>query len=80
MDDRSIPFKMEDGSRAWTYIIADVASQCIVGRSYSRSNDEGSGKNRELFKNAMNSMFRLMVNNNWGMPAEIEVEHHISNT
>ncbi|MBS1642744.1 MAG: hypothetical protein JST94_11940 [Bacteroidetes bacterium] len=80
MDDRSIPFKMEDGSRAWTYIIADVASQCIVGRSYSRSSEDGSGKNRELFASAMNNMFRLMVNNGFGMPAEIEVEHHISNT
>jgi len=80
MDDRCIPFKMEDGKRAWTYIIADVASQCIVGQSYSRSTEDGSGKNRELFKEAMMNMFRLMVQNGWGMPAEIEVEHHISNT
>lgn len=80
MDDRSIPFKMEDGKRAWTYIIADVASGCIVGRSYSRSSEDGSGKNRKLFMEAMMDMFRRMVNNNWGMPAEIEVEHHISNT
>lgn len=80
MDDRSIPFKMEDGKRAWAYFIADVASQCIVGRSFARSNDEGSGKDRKLFMGSMMDMFRLIVNNEWGMPAEIEVEHHISNT
>lgn len=80
MDDRSIPFKLEDGKRIWAYYIGDVASQCIVGRAFSRSNDDGSGKDRELFKASMMDMFRLIVSRGWGMPAEIEVEHHISNT
>ena len=80
MDDRSIPFKLEDGKRIWAYYIGDVASQCIVGRAFSRSNDDGSGKDRELFKASMMDMFRLIITKGWGMPAEIEVEHHISNT
>ena len=80
MDDLAIPFKMEDGKRAWAYQIWDVASGCVIGKAFARSNDEGSGKNRDLFKAAMMDMFRLIVKEGWGMPAEIEVEQHISNT
>ena len=49
-------------------------------KSLGRSNDEGSGKNRNLFMQAIHDMFRNIVNNNWGIPAQIEVEQHISNT
>lgn len=80
MDDISLPFKMQDGKRVWSYQIMDVASGCIIGKSYGKSNDEGSGKNRGLFMQAILDMFRNVVNNNWGMPAQIEVEQHISNT
>lgn len=80
MDDLSIPFKMADGKRVWSYQIFDVASGCVVGYSFARSTEDGSGKNRGLFIEAMKSMFRLIVNNDFAMPYEIEVEHHISNT
>lgn len=74
MDDISIPFKMPDGTRVWSYQIYDTASQCIVGRSF------GKDKNRELFMKAVKDMFRLIHVNGWGIPAEIEIEQHISNT
>ncbi len=80
MDDISIPFKMHDNKRVWAYEIADVCSGCIVGYSFARSNDEGSGKDRELFKKAVKNMFRTIVTNGWKVPHEIEVEQHISNT
>lgn len=74
MDDISIPFKMPDGTRVWSYQIYDTASQCIVGKSFGRD------KNRELFMKAVKDMFRLIHVNGWGIPAEIEIEQHISNT
>lgn len=80
MDDISIPFKMPDGKRVWSYQIFDVASGAVIGKAFARSNDEGSGKSRELFKQSMMDMFRMIIRNGWGMPAEIEVEQHISNT
>lgn len=80
MDDIAIPFKMHDGKRVWAYQIFDVASGCVIGKAFGRSNDEGSGKDRALFMRAIVDMFRLMAQNSWGVPAQIEVEQHISNT
>lgn len=74
MDDIAIPFKMPDGTRVWSYQIFDVASGCIVGKSF------GKDKNRELFMKAIKDMFRMIHNNGFGIPAEIEIEQHIANT
>ncbi|HEY4195236.1 MAG TPA: hypothetical protein VGM63_06860, partial [Mucilaginibacter sp.] len=74
MDDLELPFKLPNGKRVKAYQIIDVASGCIVGKSF------GVDKNRGLFMEAVHDMFRLIVNKGWGMPAEIEVEHHIANT
>lgn len=80
MDDINLPFKMPDNKRAWAYQIFDVASGCVIGYSFARSNDEGSGKNKKLFADAIINMFRLLAANGWGTPLQIEVEQHISNT
>jgi hypothetical protein len=74
MDDINVPFKMPDGTRVWSYQIFDVTSGCVIGRAF------GKEKNRGLFTAAVMDMFRLIINNGWGTPAEIEVEQHISNT
>jgi hypothetical protein len=74
MDDLELPFKMPNGDRVKAYEIGDVASECIIGKSF------GTDKNRGLFMEAIVDMFRLLVNRGWGIPAEIEVEHHIANT
>lgn len=74
MDDISIPFKMADGTRVWSYQIFDVASGCVIGKSF------GKDKNRGLFTKSVQDMFRLVHANGWGIPAEIEIEQHISNT
>lgn len=80
MDDRTMPFKLIGGINVMAYMIQDVASEYIVGRAYTRSKTKDEGKNRDLFKAAMNDMFLLIAGSGFGMPAEIEVEHHISNT
>lgn len=74
MDDIAIPFKMPDGTRVWSYQIFDVASGCVVGKAF------GKDKNRQLFMKAVCDMFRMIHCNGFGIPAEIEIEQHISNT
>jgi len=86
MDDIAIPFIMPDGDRVWSYQIWDVASGCVVGYAFGRNQRDPktgktiSGKNRGLFTEAIKNLFRLIVNNGWKMPYEIEVEQHISST
>lgn len=74
MDDIAIPYKMPNGDRVWSYQIFDVASKCVVGKSF------GKDKSRGLFLKAVQEMFRTIHANGWGIPAEIEIEQHISNT
>ena len=74
MDDIAIPFKLENGSRVWSYQIFDVASGAVIGKSFGRD------KNQELFREAVRDMFRTIVLNGWCLPAEIEIEQHISST
>lgn len=74
MDDISLPYKLHNGERIWSYQIFDVASGAVIGYSF------GKDKNKELFKAAIANMMALIVKNKYGMPAEIEVEQHISNT
>lgn len=80
MDDIQFPFKLTDGEAAVGYRIFDVTSGCIIGKSYGKSAGKESGKDRGLFMEALKDMFRTIALNGWGIPAEIEVEHHISNT
>lgn len=80
MDDVQFPVKLKDGEVAVGYRIFDVNSGCIIGVSYAKSQGRESGKDRNLFMTAIRNMFGNIVHHGMGVPAEIEVEHHISNT
>ncbi len=71
MDDRDLPRRLADGSRVKAYYAYDVASGCLIGTAYSRKKDSG------LFIDCVRNMFRFIHLNGWGMPMEVEVEHHI---
>ena len=71
LDDRDLPRKMSDGKRVKAYYAYDVASGCIIGASHSRDKD---GK---LFLDCIRDMLRFLGRNNYGVPMEMEVEHHI---
>ena len=73
MDDRDLPRKLSDGTRMKAYYAYDVASGCVVGASYSRFKD------KSLFIDCMRNMFRNIYNWGFGMPMEVEVEHHLVN-
>lgn len=73
MDDRDLPRKMANGERVKAYYAYDVCSAAIIGRSYSRSKD------KELFIDCVRDMFRFLDRNGYGIPVEIEVEHHLVN-
>jgi len=75
IDDLEIQFDVEgNDKRVSAYEIIDVASGCIIGKSF------GMKKDRNLFMAAIKDMFRFLANNGMGIPAEIEFEHHIANT
>ncbi len=71
MDDRDLPRKLTEGKLLKAYYAYDVASGCVIGYSYSRSKDE------KLFIDCLRSTFQLIERNNFGMPMEVEVEHHL---
>lgn len=73
MDDRDLPRKIHGGDRVKAYYAYDVASGCVIGRSYSRKKDDA------LFLECLRDMLRVVKSNNCPMPAEVEVEHHIVN-
>lgn len=73
MDDRDLPRKMPNGERVKAYYAYDVCSGAIIGRSYSRSKD------KELFIDCMRDMFRFLNRGGYGIPVEVEVEHHLVN-
>ena len=73
MDDLDLPRKMSDGKRVKCYRAYDVTSGCIIGYAYSRNKDEA------LFLDCLRDAFRLIERNGFGMPAEVEVEHHLVN-
>lgn len=73
MDDRDLPRKLHNGQRVKAYYAYDVASGCVVGKAYSRDKD------RTLFIDCVRDMFRLIDTNNFGIPMEVEVEHHLVN-
>lgn len=73
MDDIDIPFKTPEGGRdVKSYQIFDVASGAVIGVSFSRD------KNKELVKDAMRDMLRLIMRNGWGLPLQIEAEKHLN--
>ena len=73
LDDRDLPRKMKDGTRVKAYYAYDVASGCVIGRAYSRKKTTG------LFVDCMRDMLRFIDSRGFGMPIELEVEHHIVN-
>lgn len=73
MDDRDLPRKLPDGTRVKAYYAYDVASGAVIGAAYSRK------KNRSLFVECMRDMLRNLDSMGFGLPLEVEVEHHIVN-
>ncbi len=71
LDDRDLPRKMPNGDRVKAYYAYDVASGCLIGASYSLRKDVG------LFIGCIREMFRFIDSQGWGMPLEMEVEHHL---
>jgi len=71
LDDRDLPRKMHDGNRVKAYYAYDVASGCIIGASYSVKKDTS------LFIDCLRDMFRFIDARGWGLPLEMEVEHHL---
>lgn len=73
MDDISIPFKMENGKRPWGYQAFDVASTACIGYAFAREDKGGI-----LFETCMRNLFMGIVQNNWGMPGQVEIERHLT--
>ena len=73
LDDRDLPRKLDNGSRVKAYYAYDVASGCVIGYAHRRDKDTG------LFVECLRSMFWTIEQNGWNCPAEIEVEHHLTN-
>lgn len=71
LDDRDLPRKMHDGKRVKAYYAYDVASGALIGAAYSKTKDTS------LFIDCVRDLFKFINANNWGMPLEIEVEHHL---
>lgn len=72
MDDRDLPRKIADGKlRPKVYYAYDVASGAVIGYSYKKEKDIG------LVVDCFRSMFRLLLCNGWGSPAQVEVENHL---
>lgn len=72
-DDRDLPRKMHDGRTVKAYYAYDVCSGALIGYSYSKTKDTA------LFIDCLRNMFRFLDGHGLGMPAEMEVEHHIVN-
>jgi hypothetical protein len=73
MDDRDLPRKLKNGIRVKAYYAYDVASGCVIGKSYSQSKDMG------LVFECFRDMIRFIDEYGFGMPLEVEVEHHLMN-
>lgn len=72
LDDRDLPRKLKDSkARPKAYYAYDVTSQAVVGYAYNRK------KSVDLVVEMFRSMFRLIDQQGWGCPAEVEVEHHL---
>lgn len=73
MDDRDLPRKCTNGMWVKAYYAYDVASGCVIGKAYNLKKDE------ILFLDCCRDMFRLIEREGFGMPMEVEVEHHLVN-
>lgn len=73
LDDRDLPRKIHGGSRVKAYYAYDVASGCVIGYAHRRDKDTG------LFIDCLRSMFWTIEHNGWNCPAEVEIEHHLTN-
>lgn len=73
LDDRDLPRKMHNGKRVKAYYAYDVTSGCVIGASYNKNKD------KSLFIDCLRDMFRFIKKNSFGMPLEVEVEHHLVN-
>lgn len=73
LDDRDLPRKMLDGKRVKAYYAYDVASTCLIGASYSKDKDT------KLFLDCIRDMLQFLQKNDYGIPMELEVEHHLVN-
>ena len=73
LDDRDLPRKMHNGKRVKAYYAYDVTSGCVIGASYSKNKD------KSLFIDCVRDMFRFIKKSSFGMPLEVEVEHHLVN-
>lgn len=73
MDDRDLPRLLVGGGRVKAYYAYDVASGCVIGAAYSLKKDE------KLFIDCLRDMFRMIDRNGFGVPMEVEVEHHLVN-
>ncbi|MDR2286536.1 MAG: hypothetical protein LBE04_03540 [Prevotellaceae bacterium] len=71
LDDRNLPHKMDSGKRVMVYYAYDVCSGVCIGVAYSLKKDAN------LFIDCIRDMFRFIDRNGWGVPLEVEVEHHI---
>jgi hypothetical protein len=71
LDDRDLPRRMHDGNRVKAYYAYDVASGALIGAAYSVKKDTA------LFIDCVRDMFRFIDRYGYGMPMEVEVEHHI---
>jgi len=74
LDDRDLVWKDSDSEkRVKAYYAYDVASGCRVGSSYSMTKDE------TLFLDCLRDMFVFIDRHSFGIPLEVEVEHHLVN-
>ncbi len=72
MDDVDLPLKDPNTKkRPVAYHAYDTLSNCRIGAAYSRD------KNADLFLNCLRDVLVFCENNNFGIPYEVEVEHHI---
>jgi hypothetical protein len=71
LDDRDLPRRMHDGNRVKAYYAYDVCSGALIGAAYSVKKDTN------LFIDCLRDMFRFFDLHGYGMPLEVEVEHHL---
>ena len=81
MDDVDLPQLLHKGTRdskgracehVKAYYAYDVASGALIGAAYSLN------KNAELFIGCVREMFRFIDGGSFGVPLEVQVEHHIA--
>ena len=71
LDDRDLFKEKTSKKRVKAYYAYDVASGCVIGTAYSMSKDE------ELFLDCLRSVLKTCDKGDFGMPMEVEVEHHL---